>query len=131
MYIVESSGTGNGKDTAYTSCHGSLLGDVEAPQYPCRRGVTATTELDAVAELHHPDVVPVFLSEEGNGSHLLRLRDRYVPMLDPLVVCLDRLIDHPLHLSDLLLRHLLEVGKVVPQYTIAHEGALLLRCVPE
>ena len=88
--------------------------------------MAASAQLDAVSELHDSDHIPVFLSEQGNCTHCLRLLHRGVSLLFESEVLADEGVDFFLHEADLLVGHLLEMREVEAEIVVADIGTLLL-----
>ena len=118
-------------DTSDAGCHAALADDLEHADAACRLGMDAATELAARTETHHAHGVAIFLAEESHGAKLLGFLHGHVAVLVESIVGADHAVHDLLHLTQLLVGDLLEVGEVEAQGVGRHIGTLLLHMVAE
>ena len=112
---------GLGFDTADAGCHAAFADNLEHADASGAEGVDTATELAGGSEAYHSHLVAVFLTEEGDGSHLACLFERCVTVFVERQVLTDHIVHQTLHLAQFLVGHLLEVGEVEAQGVGAHE----------
>ena len=115
----------DGFDAAHAGCHTALRNDAEKPDAPCAVGVATAAELHALAKLYHTHTVAVFLAEQGDGSQFLGLLHGHIAVILQRNVLADAAVHDAFHLSQLLGRHLLEVGEVKAQVVRCHQRTFL------
>ncbi len=74
--------------------------------------MNTTTELARRTETNHTHLVAVFLAEERDGSQFLSLFERHIAMLVQRNVLTNHIVHQPLHLTQFLVGHFLEVREV-------------------
>ena len=74
-----------------------------------------TTELARGTEADHTYLIAVLLTKKGNRTQFPGFLERHLTMFIKRDVLTDHVIDHTLHLTNLLVCHFLEVGEVETQ----------------
>ena len=105
----------DGLDTANTSCNTALTYDLEHADMACRFYMDTTTELYTVGKLNDTYLIAIFLTKQGDGSHLLGFFQWGVAMLLQWDVSANLSIYDAFYLAEFFICHLLEVREVEAQ----------------
>ena len=124
--VIEHTVTGQCLDTAHTGCDTRLRNDLKGCDHTCIGYMgTAAQFLGEISHGNHAHTISVLFPKKSHGPCFLGVFNAH-NLCHNGKCCLDLLIDHCLHLSQFLLGHSLEMGKVKAQPVRCHKRTLLL-----